>query len=118
MSSSSVLGSLILFLKRENKSRKRKIIFWKAEKILVVVNSSLGILDQQCQELAKIDKEKLTAKYSAEMVKVGKHSHHNKIILEKGLLSGYHRHNRVIVLGSSKMSRLLKKYVILGPQSL
>lgn len=60
---------ILCFSKEKNKNRRRKIIFWKAEKISVVGNSSLRILDQQCQELAKIDKEKLSARYSAEMVK-------------------------------------------------
>lgn len=36
----------------------------------------LQILGQQCQELAKIDKEKLTTKNSAKMVKIEKHSYH------------------------------------------
>lgn len=66
-------------------------------------NSSLKILDQQCQELAKIDKEKLTARYLAKMVKMGWGGrHHNMVLLEKELLSGYHRHSRILVLGSTK----------------
>lgn len=42
----------------------------------MVGNSFIKIFDQHCQELAKIDKEKLRTNNSAEKVKIEKHSLH------------------------------------------
>lgn len=76
--------------------------------------STLKILDQPrnwqetSQELAKTDKEKLSTKDLLEMVKIGKLITINIIILEREVLSDYHKDGRKWDLWSSKLTWLLR----------